>query len=456
MAKSDLDKNFVFDNEQIPPVSPNKSLKIVSVVVPVLISWVAVFLFAFLIGRSSISYSTDSQGNVISSNNKAGDVICEVIERTKLFILTGKWEPEIEYENVDFSLFSEVWYMLQDQYIDSSAIDGQKMKYYAIQGMVSSLEDPYTVFLTPEQTASYNDSNTSSFEGIGAQLTQEEGKTYIVQPFYASPAKKAGLLPGDEIVAVDGTIVEGLLIEDVVSRIRGDSGTTVILTILRQGKEDKFDVAVVRGKITTINFEKLDNNVGVIYVNSFSAENPAIWNQMWDKVVEDVKNSGVEKLVIDLRGNPGGFLNSVSYALDDFLSIGDIRYKTAGKNGKILEVSRVDRVGSGRLQGLDIVVLINGGSASAAEIFAGAIQAHERGKIIGEASFGKGSVQNVIELKEGTSIHITIEKWLLPNDRHLDKDNKVTPDIEVIMNEEDFKLGIDEQMERAIEFVKTL
>ncbi|HOU75602.1 MAG TPA: S41 family peptidase [Candidatus Dojkabacteria bacterium] len=456
MVKKDINKNFVFDNEQIPPTSPNANLKIVSVVVPLLISWIFIFIFAFLIGRSSVSYSTDSQGNVISQNSKTGSAICEVIERSKLFIMTGKWEPEIEYENVDFSLFSEVWYMLQDQYIDSSAIDGQNMKYYAIQGMVSSLGDPYTVFLTPEQTASYNDSNASSFEGIGAQLTQKDGKVYIIQPFYASPARKSGLLPGDEIVAVDGFSVEGLSIEDVVSRIRGNSGTTVVLTIARQGKEENFDVSVVRGKITTINFEKLDEKVGVIYINSFSAENPAIWNQMWDEIVNDINDSDIEKLVIDLRGNPGGFLNSVSYALDDFLSIGDIRYKTAGKNGKILEVSRVDRAGSGRLKGLDIVVLINDGSASASEIFAGAIQAHNKGKIMGVASFGKGSVQNVIELKEGTSIHITIEKWLLPNDRHLDKDNKVIPDIEVIMDEEDFKLGIDEQMERAIEYVKSL
>ena len=191
-------------------------------------------------------------------------------------------------------------------------------------------------------------------------------------------------------------------------------------------------------------------------MNSFSAENPNIWNNMWDDIVDEVMESGVDRLVIDLRGNPGGYLNSVAYALDDFLSVGDIHYKTAGRNGKILEVSRVQRINASRLKDIEIVVLINGGSASASEIFAGSIQANNRGKIMGVESFGKGSVQEVIDLAEGTSIHITIEKWLLPNDKQIDKDNKIVPDIEVVMEIEDFKAGKDVQMESAIEYLNDL
>lgn len=456
MDKNSMGKKFVFDNDQIPNELPDKKLKYISLVIPVLISWITIFVFAFLIGRGSVSYSTGTNGDTIEKNSKSGFFVCNVLERSKLFILTGSWEPETEHVDVNFSLFSSVWYLLQQKYIDSNAVDGESMKYGAIQGMVNSLQDPYTVFLDPEQTANYNESNTSSFEGIGAQLTYQDEKVIVVQPFYASPAKKAGLLPGDVINAVDGNSIEGLSLEEVVAKIRGKSGTAVVLSIYRESGDEQFDVQITREKITTIKFEKLSDENGAIYINSFSAENPIIWNNMWDDIVDEVIESGVDKLVIDLRGNPGGYLNSVAYALDDFLSVGDIHYKTAGKNGKILEVSRVQRINASRLKDLEIVVLINGGSASASEIFAGSIQANNRGKIMGVASFGKGSVQEVLDLAEGTSIHITIEKWLLPNDKQIDKDNKIVPDIEVIMEIEDFKVGKDVQMESAIEYLNGL
>lgn len=356
---------------------------------------------------------------------------------------------------VDFSLFWEVYDTVQKNYYDKSKIDGQKILYGAIQGMVGSLGDPYTSFLTPDQNKEVKAELAGTYEGVGIQLGYKENKMVVIAPLDGTPAKEAGVKAGDRIVKIGDKPTETLTLPDAVSLIRGSAGTKVTMTFLREGASEAYTVELTRAKIQikSVEFTDKGNGVGLLKLSRF-ADNT---NTEWSAAVDQAVSAGSKAIILDLRDNPGGYLQSSVFVASEFISSGVIvKQDTAGKV-RDFSVSR-----TGRLLDIPIIVLINKGSASASEIVAGALQDYGRATLVGEQSFGKGTIQEVedvtCEKKENTvcpSLHLTTAKWLTPKDRWLNGAGGLKPDVAVELKDADFKAGLDPQMDRAIEIAKS-
>lgn len=361
-------------------------------------------------------------------------------------------------KNVDFSIFWDVWNKLQEKFVNRSKLDGQKMLYGALKGLVSSVGDNYTFFLTPQENQQTKDDLGGKFEGIGAQLGLKNNQIVIIAPLKNSPSEKAGIKAGDIILKVDGQSIKDWTLPQAVSKIRGEKGTKVKLTLARGDKT--LELTLVRDQIIVtsveLSYEKrgdCTNNcpeVAYIKVNQFG-ENT---NDEWDKAVSEVTNKWTSKsirgLVIDLRDNPGGFLESSVHLAEDFLPYGKLVVKqesTVGEN-KEYTVGR-----QGNLLDIPVKMLINKGSASASEIFSGAMQDYKRAELIGEKSFGKGSVQEAIDLKDGSGLHVTVAKWILPDGTWINEKG-VNPDIKIdnkADNGNTLTRQADQQLEKAVE-----
>jgi carboxyl-terminal processing protease len=361
------------------------------------------------------------------------------------YTLTG--ELKSQYKGVDVNILWETWARLENEYINSDNIDAQNMVYGAIKGMVSSLNDPYTNFLTPQDTEEYQKSNKGEYEGIGATLRQEGSYVVIETVLDKSPAKGVELKAGDIILEVDKENMENKTVYEAVAVIRGDAGTVVELKIWRQTTQKEITVSITRSKIDidNVEFEKIDDNVGKVIIHKFTETDVVSFNILWDSVVKNIKESGVKKLIIDLRNNPGGYVSAVEYVLGDFIPQNSIIFMEENVGGIKVE-HRVSRVG--RLLDMPIVVLVNEGSASASEIFAGTIQDYSRGKVVGMKTVGKGVEQKVISLSDGSILQVVFQKWLTPKGRNITKKEPITPEI----IEEDYK----KQEEKALEILNNL
>ncbi len=362
-------------------------------------------------------------------------------------------------QDLDFSLFWEAWDTVEELYIDKEKIDPQKMYYGAIKGMVAALGDPYTFFLTPEENKESKKDLEGKFEGIGAQLGLKNNLIVVIAPLKNSPAEKAGLKAGDIILAVDGQSTEGWTLLKAVQNIRGKKGTPVELTILR-GKTEK-KIKIIRDEINIpsieLSFEKpqdfdISNTQRFAYLKLYQFGTNT--NKEWDKAVEQIQsrwsNREIKGLILDLRNNPGGYLNSSVYIAEEFLEKGRliVKQEFVDKDPRSFTVRR-----KGRLLDIPLIVLINKGSASASEILAGALQDHKRALIIGEKSFGKGSVQKAVDLSGEAGIHVTVSKWVLPNGAWINGTG-ITPDIQVKIQIEEgntITKQTDTQLKRAVE-----
>ncbi|PIV09003.1 hypothetical protein COS31_02755 [Candidatus Roizmanbacteria bacterium CG02_land_8_20_14_3_00_36_15] len=376
------------------------------------------------------------------------------IERTDYNIVnapTGNSQSKIK--NVDFSLFWEVWDKVEKKYVDKNKLDPQKMFYGAIKGLVASLNDPYTFFLTPDENKQSKDDLGGKFEGIGAQLGLKDNQIIIVAPLKNSPAETAGVKSGDVISKVDKQSTKNWTLTQAVAKIRGPKGTKVKLGLLRNGKE--VNVEIVRKQINVPSVElsyetKNKQKVAILNLNQFG-ENT---NQEWDKAISEIKNQWDKKeiagLVLNLRDNPGGFLDGAVYLASEFLPFGKIVVKqesttTENKTYYVLK--------NGRLKNIPLVVLINRGSASASEIVAGALRDHKRTKLIGEKTFGKGSVQEAIDLDKNAGLHVTVAKWILPNGDWINGKG-IEPDVKVenqVKEGNTMTRNDDKQLDKAID-----
>ncbi|MBI2051610.1 S41 family peptidase [Candidatus Roizmanbacteria bacterium] len=356
-------------------------------------------------------------------------------------------------KNIDFNLFWDTWNKVEQKYIDKEKLDPQKMFYGALKGLVASLEDPYTFFLTPEENKQSKDDLEGKFEGIGAQLGLKNNRIVIIAPLKSSPAEKAGVRAGDYVVKVNGQSTKNWSLPQAVSKIRGKKGTKVKLTLLRGNKE--FDVEITRDQIIVdsveLSFEKRKDckrdcdQVAYIKLNQFGENTNEEWDQVADKVEESWNNKSVKGAVVDVRDNPGGFLESSVYVASEFLPFDRliVKQETTDAGTREYHVAR-----RGKLTDIPLVVLINKGSASASEIFAGALRDHKRTSLVGEKTFGKGSVQEAIDLKGGAGLHVTIAKWILPqgawiNGKGIEPDMKVEnklPEGNTLTREEDAQL----------------
>ena len=356
-------------------------------------------------------------------------------------------------KKVDMSLFWQVWDTLDKNYVEKDKVEDTDKVYGAIKGLVQSYNDPATVFLTPEETKEFNDLNSGKyFEGIGAELGYSDGSVIIVAPIDGSPAKEAGIRPGDLILAVDDYEVKsGDNIYDIVAKIRGESGTKVSLKVLHKGELEPVVLEITRGEITvpsmTLKYVGDSNDVAYIDIARFTESSLSEWESKWDSVAQDVQRSGVDKVLIDLRGNPGGYFDAAVYAADDFLDTGKIISKQEDGNGN---VQTFEAKSDGKLLGKKVVIIVDEGSASASEIFTGALQQNKVATVVGTKTFGKGTAQTVIDLADGSSVHVTILKWLLPDGTWLNEENPITPDVEVENSVEDFVKGFDRQYNEAL------
>jgi carboxyl-terminal processing protease len=318
------------------------------------------------------------------------------------------------------------------------------------------LDDPATVFLTPEETEEFNASSQGKyFEGIGAELGYDNGQIIIVSPLEGSPAKEAGIRPGDYILKIDDyELTSDDTVYDAVAKIRGEAGTEVVLTILHRGEEESIEIAITRREITipsmSLELVDPDENIAHLKVGRFTETNYEEWVRKWEEKVDEILDTGAEKMILDLRGNPGGFFDSAIYAGDEFLDEGFVISKQRDTRGNIRDYDSTQR---GRLQDIEVVVLVNAGSASASEILAGALQQAQRASVIGEETFGKGTAQRIYDLDDGSTLHLTTLRWLLPDGSLIERDNSVVPDVEVELTNDDFIQGKDPQFDKAIEFL---
>lgn len=345
------------------------------------------------------------------------------------------------------ALLRQVWSILDQEYVDPEALDQEKMGYGAVSGLVSAIGDPHTSFVEPKPAAILNEDMQGSFEGIGATVNMIEGKVVVVRPLPNSPAIQAGLVEGDIILEVDDVSLEGKTLIEAITLIRGPKGTTVKLLVQREGVAEPFTVEVTRDKVELLTVESrmLDNNIAYLSLSEFNA----VSEQKVHEALQELLKNDPRGLVFDLRGNPGGYLQMSVEIAGEFLPR-DALVLTDRERDKPEKEFRVR--GNGLATDIPLVVLVNGNSASASEIVAGAIRDHKRGVLIGEKTYGKGSVQNTHALDDGSSLRVTIAKWYLPNGDNLDG-NGITPDIEVPLTPEDLAAQRDPQLDRAVAYL---
>ncbi|MHB1296624.1 MAG: S41 family peptidase [Anaerolineae bacterium] len=361
--------------------------------------------------------------------------------------LPGNLTANQAEEGADMDIFWEAWSILESEYVNPEALESEEMVRAATAGMVSSLGDPHTTFVDPVQTTIMDEDMSGSFEGIGATVDQAEEGILIVRPIAGSPAERAGLLAGDIILAADGQSLKGMSVTDAITYIRGERGTVVILTIQREGIAEPFDVPVTRDRVEVpvVESRMLEDHIAYLRLTEFNAVSRAQVRAALDALLAE-EPAGI---VFDLRGNPGGYLQSSVDIASEFLPLRSL-ILIEEQRGHPLKEYRVAR--RGRATEIPLVVLVDGGSASAAEIVAGALQENERAILIGEKTYGKGSVQQTHTLEDGSSLHVTIAKWNLPSGANLDG-NGLDPDIQVSFTTEDAEAGRDAQLERAVAYL---
>lgn len=333
---------------------------------------------------------------------------------------------------------------LIDQYYIGD-VDEAELSEGVYKGYIEGLGDPYSVYYDEEETEQMNESLSGEFGGVGALMSQDRdtGVITILQVYDGSPAQEAGMRDGDTLYKVEGEEVTGEDLSDVVSKVKGEKGTQVTLTVLRADTGEEEELTITRDTIQaqTVSHEMKEGNVGYIRIAEFDA----VTYDQYREALEDLESQGMEKLIVDLRSNPGGNLDTVCDILDLMLPEGLIVY-TEDKNGEREEYTSDEEHQFDK----PLVVMMNGYSASASEIFAGAIQDYGLGQIVGTQSYGKGVVQSIFDLQDGTSVKLTIAEYFTPNGRSIDGEG-ITPDVEVEYQYDENNPEADNQLDRAME-----
>ena len=354
-----------------------------------------------------------------------------------------------EAEGVDFSLFWKVWDTLKEKYVDSNQLDSKKLFYGSIKGMMQATGDPYTAFLDPEENKEFNEDITGRFEGIGAELGIKNKILTVIAPLEDSPAEKSGLRAGDKIIKINGETAAEISIDEAVDKIRGPKGTKVKLTVFRNGDAEAREIEITREiiNVKSVKFELKEDNIAYFKIIKFGEET----DKEFSLAVKRALSRGAKKVILDMRNNPGGYLDAAVNMAGKMIPKGNIVVIEENSRGKRKEIYAK---GGDVLSRMETVVLINMGSASASEILAGALRENrDNVTVVGETSYGKGSVQEFINLPQGTAVKITVSKWLTPKGEQINEKG-IKPDIEVKMSYEDFENDRDPQLEKALEVLK--
>lgn len=349
--------------------------------------------------------------------------------------------------SADFSIFWRTWDLLEKNF--DGNINYQNMVYGAAKGMVASLGDPYTQFLTPEEANQLQDDLSGTISGIGAEVAVKNGKLVVVAPIDDSPAKKAGIMAGDNITKIDDTATDGMDVNTAVTKIRGQAGTKVKITVNRNGAEKVFDITREKVTVKSVKSEVKNDNIGYVQITRFDDSTDSDLRSSLD----DFQKKGIKKVILDLRDNPGGYLDQSVSVSSEFISSGIIVTEKKDFGGNLKNDYKA--IAGGKMTSTDtkIILLVNGGSASASEIVAGALKDHNRATLVGEKTFGKGSVQELEDLAGGAKLRVTIAHWYTPNGKNISKEG-IAPDVEVKLTDADFNAGRDPQLDKALELLK--
>jgi carboxyl-terminal processing protease len=395
-----------------------------------LVRSVALLVLGAVLGWQGNAYSQAPNSDSTSSNNESS------LELT-----------------LDMDEFWTVWHTIQEEYVSIDTVDNQKQSYGAIEGLVDALGDPYSVFMDPTETEEFNSSLNGELEGIGAELTVENGKLIIVAPLKNSPAEQVGLRSGDYIYMVDDQPTSEMSLFEAIMTIRGPKDTDVKLTIVREGEDEPLELTITRQEIQVPSVELTEMNAGgKTYAHLSIYQFGDDTYKEFQDAVRQITLENPDGLILDLRQNGGGYLEASIEVLSEFFD--DVRTGViVKKRNDQNEVTKT--TGSGQLADMPMVVLIDEGSASASEILAGALQDYGRATLIGVQSFGKGSVQELQDLPDGSTLRLTIAKWYTPNDHSIDHTG-ITPDVEV-KEDEDAKFGedSDNQLNAALDYLAT-
>lgn len=356
--------------------------------------------------------------------------------------------------NVDMTQFWRVYNYLNSKFVvthaSSSFPSEEEQIYGAIEGLTNSFGDPYTVFMPPSEAQVFNDDIKGSFSGVGMELAIKNGLLTVVAPLKDSPSERAGMRSGDTVVAIDGVSTDGFAVDQAVKKIRGEKGTPVVLTVKRDGEPAPLTISIIRDTINipVLKSYKRSDGVYIIELYSFSANSSELFRDALRKYFE----SGATKMILDLRGNPGGYLEAAVDMASYFLPVGAtvVTEDYRGKQANLVHRSVGYNVFVNK--SLSMVVLTDQGSASASEILAGALQQHGIAKLVGTRTFGKGSVQELLDLGGGAQVKITVARWLTPNGTSI-SDGGLQPDTKVDRTAEDRKAGRDPQMDSAVQYL---
>ncbi len=363
-------------------------------------------------------------------------------------------EGEGQPAAVDFSPFWKAWNLISEKYVPASTtlerVDDQDKVYGAIEGLAGSLGDPYTVFFPPVESEMFASEVRGNFSGVGMEVLAQEGSITVVAPLKDSPAARAGIQAGDKVIQIDDRTTSGLSTEEAVGLIRGEKGTQVRLTLFRTGVKEPFEVSIIRDTISlpVIATEVIGGDVFKIDLYSFSENSPNLFRG----ALREFITSGADKLILDLRGNPGGYLEASIDMASWFLSSSKVvvsedfggRQEARHYRSRGYDIFKDD---------LKFVILVDKGSASASEILAGALEEHGRAILVGETTFGKGSVQELIDITPETSLKVTVARWLTPNGTSI-SEKGITPEYVVPYTASDRTAGKDPQLEKALEILR--
>ena len=352
-----------------------------------------------------------------------------------------------QQDNIDTSLFEEVWNVLHNEYLDKANINDQDLFYGAISGMVDALGDPHTMFFDPKLTKEFTQELEGSFSGIGAEIGLRDGYLVVIAALAGTPAEQAGLKSGDRILEVDGKDMAGISSSEAVTYIRGERGTEVVLTILPKNSETSKQLSIVREKIDIPSVVyKTEDNIAIIEISNFNDDT----DERLAKVAQQIINDNPRGVIIDLRNNPGGYLSTAVEVASYWLEAEQVVVRETFSDKRKDQDYKAFKRNS--LAHFKTVVLVNEGSASASEILAGALQDYNLAQIVGMTTFGKGSVQQLMDLKDKSSVKITVAKWLTPNGRTIEGQG-IIPDYRIDLSVEDYENDLDPQLDRAKELI---
>jgi len=360
--------------------------------------------------------------------------------------------PSYADKNIDFSKFWDMWSLVKSDYL-RQPVSETKLFYGAIKGMVAALNDPYSIYFDPDEAKAFANELGGTFEGIGAEIGYKNSQIIVIAPLPETPAAQAGLMAGDMILAIDGADTGNMSLDEAVSKIRGPGGTTVKLSVFRASWKVPRDFVITRQKIVvaSVQSKMIDQKgdadpkgqIAEITISQFSDDTIA----GFDKAARAATLAGAKGILLDLRNDPGGYLDAAVEVIGGWTSDTAVIERASDGTEQKYTPKRKPIFGD-----TPTVVLVNGGSASAAEIVSGALQDYGKATIVGEQTFGKGSVQNYQNLPDGSAIKLTIAEWLTPKGRSIDKQG-IAPNVTIKNTDDDIKAGTDEQLNKALEIL---